>query len=89
MELIDKAGILFDAWMYIEERPGWETFISYNQLGLPLAHSLHMGYILELSIEGEGIIENTYDMLCEVLRVSQDQEFDSFIQMWNSADWSE
>ena len=89
MELIDKADILFDAWLYIDERDEWEEFVAYNQLGLPLAHSLHMGYILDLSPEGEMLIEDTYAMLCNVLKVSVDDEFASFEDMWNNADWSE
>lgn len=89
MELIDKADILFRAWEDKLTDHAWQSFIEYNDDGLHLAYYIHMGYILDMSDEAESEIHDSYEMLCEVLKVPTDKTYTSWQEMWDDADWSE
>ena len=89
MELIDKADILFRMWEDKLSDHAWQSFVEYNDDGLHLAFYVHMGYILDMSEEAEQIIHDSYEMLCDVLKVPYDKVYLSWDEMWNDADWSD
>jgi len=58
----DRCSILAELWMNYRNDPNFEDFISYNDLGLPLAYILDNGIAkqTELSIK---FINETFDLL--------------------------
>lgn len=88
MELIDKAAIVSDAWTRLGDDPRWQPYMQYFDLAMPFSFGVTMGYILELSIEGESLIENAYEALCEIARVDKNVEYASLDDMWANANWS-
>ena len=89
MELVDKADILFAAWEDKLTDSSWQSFIEYNDDGLHLAYYVAMGYILDMTEEAESYVHDSYEMLCEILKVSNDKTYLSWQEMWDDADWSE
>lgn len=58
----NKVAILADLWMSYRNDIQFEDFISYNDLGLPLAYLLDSG-IIEITDKAKGFIEETFDIL--------------------------
>lgn len=75
MELIDKARILADFAEIYRNQEDWQDFISYNDLGIPYAIGLAFGHILDMSSDGETLIQDTWSHLCEVLGIDSDEEY--------------
>lgn len=76
MELIDKANILADAWLYRRDDSELLDFFVYNDIGPALAFSIANGLVLELSQEGEKYILASYTNLLEAYNV-EDVEYES------------
>lgn len=53
----------------------WSEFFAYNDLGLPLAYAAAEN-LIELDQDGERYIDETYSLLCGLLGVDSDEQFD-------------
>lgn len=82
----NKAEILGDLWLNHKTDPNFEDFISYNDLGLPLAYAISMN-IIEATELSDKLVNETFTLLLENLEV-EDQGFvnleDIFILAGNS-----
>ena len=58
----NKVAILADLWMSYRNDEQFEDFITYNDLGLPLAYLLDSG-IIEVTDKAKVFIEETFDVL--------------------------
>ena len=76
MDMADKATILSDIWFDYRNDAEWQDFMTYNDLGLPLADAVANGLVLELSPAGEAIVQETYTMLCNRLGIDPSESFD-------------
>lgn len=76
MEIADKAAILSDFWAGYRNDPEWQGFVTYNDLGLPLAESIVGGLVAELTLAGEAMIEETYTLLCNRVGIDPTESFD-------------
>lgn len=71
----DRCGILAELWMQYREQEGFEGFIQYNDISLPLAYMLHEG-IVEKTDKAEEFIEESFLLLIELLEI-EDTGFDT------------
>jgi hypothetical protein len=82
----NKAEILGDLWLNHKTDPNFEDFISYNDLGLPLAYAISMN-IIEATELSDKLVNETFTLLLENFEV-EDQGFvnleDIFILAGNS-----
>ena len=70
-----QAEILAELWVNYKSEPQFEDFVSYNDLGLPLAYAIAYG-IVEPTELSEKFIGETWVLLLEAYGV-QDTGFDS------------
>jgi hypothetical protein len=71
----NKLAILSDLWMQYRYDAQFEDFVSYNDLGLPMAFMVHEE-LVKPSPLGRSMIEETYDLLLASLKV-EDGEHES------------
>lgn len=64
----NKCDILAELWLDYKNDVEFEDFISYNDLGLPLAYAISNG-IVGRSKLSEGFISETFDLFLEGLDV--------------------
>jgi hypothetical protein len=71
-----KADILADFYVEYKGNEQFADFFSYNDLGLPIAYALSNGIVGNTKI-AEGFINETFELLLEVLGVGDDTGFDT------------
>ena len=70
-----KCEILGDLWIEYKGDPQFEDFISYNDLGLPLAFAIFTGVVISTP-KAQVFVEETFELLLEALSKT-DEGFDS------------
>lgn len=73
--------ILSDLWMNYRDDDGFEDFISYNDLGLPLAHFAHND-LVKLSDQATMFVEETYNLFCVSLGLDLEKDYESLEEMF-------
>jgi hypothetical protein len=71
----DKCDILAELWLEHRESEGFEDFISYNDLGMPLAYAIS-SKIIEPSSTAQILIEETFRLFLERFAI-EDTGFDT------------
>jgi hypothetical protein len=71
----NQCNILGDLWIEYKNDEEFSDFISYNDLGLPLAYAVSGG-IIESSPLAEGFITETFSLLISALEIT-DEGFES------------
>lgn len=89
MKLLEKAVILADLWEIFDGDENWEPFFRYSDLGIPFAFGVSNGYILDLSMEGERVIEETWDFVCDIMQLDPDGEWEDTASFLKSANYVE
>jgi hypothetical protein len=85
MNLVDKCDILSDAWDVFGEDEVWTGFFDHADLGIPFAFGVSNGYILDMSPEGEALIQDTWEFFCTILNLSSVQEWEGLEEMMIAA----
>ena len=62
----NKADILAEFWIDYKNDTQFEDFITYNDLGLPLAYAVSVG-IVESTALSDNFINETFEMFLEIL----------------------
>ena len=70
-----KCDILGELWLDYKGNPQFDDFISYNDLGLPLAFAIFTEIVLPTP-KAQVFVEETFDLLLEALGKT-DEGFDS------------
>jgi len=70
-EFVTKAEILSDLWLNYRNDEGLEDFVTYNDLGLPLAYAVTFN-LAKLSDEGKSMVDETFDVLLSALGVEDE-----------------
>lgn len=86
MDLLDKSAILSEVWLTLRDDPLWAEFVAYNDAGLPLAFSVHHGLVDTVSDHGAAVIDESFYLLCQVLRLAPQHEYydlDDMLSMSN------
>ncbi len=71
-----QAEILSDLWLNFRNEPDFVDFITYNDLGLPLAYATD-AKIIPLNDKVSQFIHETFLLLLASLDVEEDTGFDS------------
>lgn len=71
----NKATILSDLWMIYRNDENFEDFISYNDIGLPLAYLVSTGIVKQTEASNK-FLDETFALLLASLEVP-DTGFDS------------
>ena len=71
-----------ELWMNHRDDEAFEEFIEYNDLGLPMAHLIAEN-LVEATRQGEIYIDETFDLLLNVLNIDDDN-YESLSEMLGS-----
>lgn len=82
-QFLDKAQILADLWMNYRWEKDFEDFITYNDLGLPLAFALSEE-IIERTPQLDTYIEETFALFLAAVEL-EDEGFDSLDDILDKA----
>ena len=86
MDLVRKCDILTEVWSKFDEDEEWEAFIEYLDLSLPFAFGVAKGLIVELSPEGQSMIQAAWEYLCGQLDLPEEGEWESLEEMLKASD---
>ncbi len=75
-----QCAILADLWLNYKDLDGLKDFLEYNDIGLPLAYSIHAG-LSEVTEDGIPYVEETFNLLVESLGLDLDEEFSTLAEM--------
>jgi hypothetical protein len=70
-----RCKILADLWIYYKADEEFEDFLSYNDLGLPLAYAIS-SEIVKKTPKAEMLINETFDLLVSGVGL-EDEGFDT------------
>lgn len=70
-----KCDILADLWVGYKGDPEFQDFISYNDLGLPLAYAISTG-IVEKTVKAKVFVGETFELLLASLGL-EDEGYES------------
>jgi hypothetical protein len=84
----NKCEILGSLWINFKNDTAFSEFVTYNDIGLPLAYFVSEGFVTLAKEEGENFINETWDMFSEALGLDEDREYESLdeIMMENSGE---
>lgn len=69
----DKCGILGQVYKEFREDENFKHFMSYNDIGVPLAYFVAEGLVKEPTDLGISMIEETFDMFLKLIELSEDE----------------
>jgi hypothetical protein len=78
----NKCEILTDIWENYEDSEALKDFISFNDIGLPLAYAHTHKYAM-LSAQGIASVEETWKLLLETIG-TEDYDFENFSEVLES-----
>lgn len=84
----DACSILAELWINHKDEKAFEDFISYNDLGLPLAFLIDSELVTHTEI-AKKYIEETWVMLLLSLNIKEDTGFSSLSDLFNYAEEDE
>jgi hypothetical protein len=70
MELIDKANVLAELWMLDRDHRVCE----YADLGMPYAFGVATGDILDLSPDGEKMVNDAWEYFCNTFALNPNDD---------------
>ncbi len=70
-----KCGILAEIWLNFRNEEEFIDFVTYNDLGLPLAYAIDAG-IVEKTDKAKGFIEETFALLLAGMDIEEDTGFE-------------
>lgn len=83
----EKCSILGELWISYRDEEQFEDFISYNDIGMPLAYMIAEGIVDSNNLAEQFILE-TWDLLLEALDI-EDIGFESLEQMLDQVEDTE
>lgn len=78
--LSNKCDILAELWVNYKNDSEFEDFISYNDLGLPLAYLISMEIVPSTDM-AEKFVEETWSVFLGALSI-EDEGFESLEDVW-------
>jgi hypothetical protein len=78
----DVCSILSELWINHKEERKFESFVSYNDLGLPLAFLIESELVTPTEI-AKKYIEETWEILLKSLEISEDVGFTCLEDLFN------
>lgn len=75
-----QIEILHEVFYNHSDEELFEGFVSFNDLGLPLAHGIHEG-IVQSTPRAEELIKETFGLLLSLFGIDEDEGFESLEQI--------
>ena len=72
MNFDEKAGVVSTLWFELRNSDEFADFVTYNDIGCPLAYMYANGLVKELSEQGIEMITETFGIFLELLDVTED-----------------
>lgn len=88
MDIEDRCALIeefvreYGKYEFADRSIDFIEFMTYNDLGIPLAQSIVYS-LAELTEEGEGLIEETWLNLCNMVDTDPEGEYESIYDMGN------
>lgn len=79
-----RCEILGDLWINYRSDEGFESFIEYNDIGLPLAYLLSAKVVKTVDDMAIAFIDETWDLLLASLELEEDIGFESLEELLSS-----
>lgn len=79
-----RCEILGDLWLNYREDEGFESFIEYNDIGLPLAYLLSAKVVKTVDDMARAFVDETFDLLLASLELEEDIGFTSLEELLSS-----
>jgi len=73
VEFADKCGILGELWINYKDDNEFGDFVSYNDLGLPLAYMVAEGLVKEATPLGIEFIDESFKLFIAGLEISEEE----------------
>lgn len=83
-EFDTRCSILADLWINYRGDEGFEEFIEYNDIGLPLAYLIDSKIVKPSNELANGFIDETFELLLAALDLEEDFGFTSLDELLNS-----
>lgn len=90
-EFDNKCYILSELWQTYRDNLQWKDFFEYNDIALPLSF-LIVENLVEVKETGVRFIEETYELLCETLKLDSTdsyEDLDEMMQESKEVTWEE
>lgn len=72
-----KCEILADIWLNFRNDEEFIDFVTYNDLGLPLAYAISSG-VVAITDKAQSFIEETFTLLLASLGIEEDMGYETF-----------
>jgi hypothetical protein len=79
-----RCEILSDLWLNYRGDEGFEDFVEYNDIGLPLAYLLYSKMVKPTDDLAVAFINETFDLLLASLDLEEDFGFSNLDELLNS-----
>ena len=76
----NKCAILAQVWLEFRDDENFSEFMSYGDLGLPLAYAIDNN-IIKNTDEAQKFIEEVFDLLLGILGLDEDTGFDNLDEL--------
>jgi tetratricopeptide (TPR) repeat protein len=73
MTFDEKASVISTLWIEFRKDEAYSDFMSYNDIGCPLAYNYTNGLATTLSDQGIKMIEETFAMFLDIVDVTEDE----------------
>lgn len=84
--LTDQAKILAEFFTDYRFEPDWVDFVTYNDLGLPLAYLVASGLVVQITEDGAKLIGETFNMLATIVGASPDGAYGTLDALFDAGD---
>ena len=79
-----RGAILSEFWLNYRDEDGFEDFVEYNDIGLPLSFMIAEDIVASTPV-AEAYINECWDLLCAALKIESKQNYDSLADMFLDA----
>lgn len=79
-----KCLLLGDFWLNYKDEEGFEDFVEYNDIGLPLAFMISEDIVMSTPV-AEVYVNEAWELLCAAMNVDSKQDYDSLEDMFIDA----
>jgi hypothetical protein len=80
----NRCYILGELWIAYRDDEGFENFVEYNDLGLPLAYAIANEIALSTN-KAEELIDETWELFLGHLGIDKDKGFESLEEVLESS----
>jgi hypothetical protein len=76
----NKCAILSQVWLEFRDDENFKEFMSYGDLGLPLAYAIDNG-VVKNTDEAQKFVEEVFELLLGILGLDEDTGFDNLDEL--------